>query len=82
MVKLFENDTAKLDVLTVNIIHSMEHYSNLVTYIPRISNALRHFWRESFATFARHGNRCFAVAANKRRKLATPAYAGYSPLPF
>jgi uncharacterized damage-inducible protein DinB len=37
MVKLFEDDTPKLDVLTVNIIHSMEHYGNLVTYM-RLKN--------------------------------------------
>jgi hypothetical protein len=36
MVKLFEDDTPKLDVLTVNI-HSMEHYGNLVTYM-RLKN--------------------------------------------
>jgi uncharacterized damage-inducible protein DinB len=37
LVKLFEDDTPKLDVLTVNIIHSMEHYGNLVTYM-RLKN--------------------------------------------
>jgi uncharacterized damage-inducible protein DinB len=37
MVQLFENDTPKLDVLTVNIIHGMEHYGNLVTYM-RLNN--------------------------------------------
>ena len=33
MVKLFGNDTAKLDVLTVNNMHNMEHYGNMVTYL-------------------------------------------------
>jgi len=33
MVKLFGNDTPKLDVLTVNNMHNMEHYGNLVTYM-------------------------------------------------
>jgi uncharacterized damage-inducible protein DinB len=37
MVKLFGNDTPKLDVLTVNNMHNMEHYGNLVTYM-RIKN--------------------------------------------
>jgi uncharacterized damage-inducible protein DinB len=37
LVKLFDNDTPKLDVMTVNIIHSMEHYGNLVTYM-RLKN--------------------------------------------
>jgi uncharacterized damage-inducible protein DinB len=39
VVKLFEDDTPKLDVLTVNIIHSMEHYGNLVTYM-RLKNII------------------------------------------
>jgi uncharacterized damage-inducible protein DinB len=33
MVKLFGNDTPRLDVLTVNNMHDMEHYGNLVTYM-------------------------------------------------
>jgi len=34
MVKLFgTEDTPKLDVLTVNNMHSVEHYGNLVTYM-------------------------------------------------
>jgi uncharacterized damage-inducible protein DinB len=33
MVKLFGNDTPKLDVLTVNNMHNMEHYGNMVTYL-------------------------------------------------
>jgi len=37
MVKLFGNDTPKLDVLTVNLMHNMEHYGNLVTYM-RLKN--------------------------------------------
>ena len=37
MVKLFGNDTPKLDVLTVNNMHNMEHYGNLVTYM-RLKN--------------------------------------------
>jgi uncharacterized damage-inducible protein DinB len=36
-VKLFGGDTPKLDVLTVNNMHNMEHYGNLVTYM-RIKN--------------------------------------------
>ncbi len=36
-VKLFGGDTAKLDVLTVNLMHTMEHYGNLVTYM-RLKN--------------------------------------------
>jgi len=36
-VKLFGNDTPKLDVLTVNNMHDMEHYGNLVTYL-RLKN--------------------------------------------
>jgi len=31
IVKLFGTDTPKLDVLTVNNMHNMEHYGNLVT---------------------------------------------------
>ena len=31
MVKLFGNDTPKLGVLTVNNMHKMEHYGNLIT---------------------------------------------------
>lgn len=37
MVKLFGGDTPKLDVLTVNNMHNMEHYGNMVTYL-RIKN--------------------------------------------
>ena len=33
MVKLFGGDTPKLGVLTVNNLHSIEHYGNLVTYM-------------------------------------------------
>jgi uncharacterized damage-inducible protein DinB len=33
MVKLFEGDAPKLGVLTVNNMHSAEHYGNLVTYM-------------------------------------------------
>lgn len=33
MVKLFGGDTPKLGVLTVNNIHTIEHYGNLVTYM-------------------------------------------------
>jgi uncharacterized damage-inducible protein DinB len=36
-VKLFGGDTPKLGVLTVNNIHNMEHYGNMVTYM-RIKN--------------------------------------------
>jgi|SRR5271165_1718904 len=37
MVKLFGGDTPKLSVLTVNNMHSLEHYGNLITYM-RIKN--------------------------------------------
>ena len=37
MVKLFGGDTPKLGVLTVNNIHNVEHYGNLVTYM-RLKN--------------------------------------------
>jgi uncharacterized damage-inducible protein DinB len=33
MVKLFGGDTPKLGVLTVNNLHTMEHYGNIVTYL-------------------------------------------------
>lgn len=33
VVKLFGRDTPKLGVLTVNNMHNMEHYGNLVTYM-------------------------------------------------
>jgi len=33
MVKLFGNEAPKLGVLTVNNMHDMEHYGNLVTYM-------------------------------------------------
>ena len=33
MVKLFDFDAPKLGVLTVNNMHNMEHYGNLVTYM-------------------------------------------------
>jgi len=39
MVKLFGNDTPKLGVLTVNNMHNMEHYGNLVTYM-RLKNII------------------------------------------
>ena len=37
MVKLFGSDTPKLSVLTVNNMHTAEHYGNLVTYM-RLKN--------------------------------------------
>ena len=37
MVKLFGGDTPKVGVLTVNNMHNMEHYGNLVTYM-RLKN--------------------------------------------
>jgi hypothetical protein len=37
MVKLFGNDAPKLGVLTVNNMHNLEHYGNLVTYM-RLKN--------------------------------------------
>jgi uncharacterized damage-inducible protein DinB len=37
MVKLFGSDTPKLGILTVNNLHNMEHYGNLVTYM-RLKN--------------------------------------------
>ena len=37
MVKLFGNDAPKLAALTVNNMHNMEHYGNLVTYM-RLKN--------------------------------------------
>ncbi len=37
MVKLFGNDTPKLSVLSVNNMHSLEHYGNLITYM-RLKN--------------------------------------------
>lgn len=37
MVQLFGRDTPKLGVLTVNNMHTMEHYGNLVTYM-RLKN--------------------------------------------
>ena len=37
MVKFFGNDTPKLGVLTINNMHNMEHYGNLVTYM-RLKN--------------------------------------------
>ncbi len=37
MVSLFGNDTPKLSVLTVNNMHSLEHYGNLITYM-RLKN--------------------------------------------
>jgi uncharacterized damage-inducible protein DinB len=33
MVPLFGGDTPKLGVLTVNNVHTIEHYGNLVTYL-------------------------------------------------
>ncbi len=37
MVKLFDMDAPKLGVLTVNNMHNLEHYGNLVTYM-RLKN--------------------------------------------
>jgi uncharacterized damage-inducible protein DinB len=37
MVKLFGGDTPKLGVLSVNSLHTVEHYGNLVTYM-RLKN--------------------------------------------
>ena len=37
MVKLFGEDTPKLGVLSVNSLHTVEHYGNLVTYM-RLKN--------------------------------------------
>jgi uncharacterized damage-inducible protein DinB len=37
MVKMFGSDAPKLGVLTVNNMHNMEHYGNLVTYM-RLKN--------------------------------------------
>ena len=37
MVKLFDSDAPKLGVLTVNNMHNLEHYGNLVTYL-RLKN--------------------------------------------
>ena len=39
MVKLFGNDAPKLGVLTVNNMHNLEHYGNLVTYM-RMKNVV------------------------------------------
>ena len=39
MVKLFGSDTPKLGVLTVNSMHTVEHYGNLVTYM-RLKNII------------------------------------------
>ena len=39
MVKLFGNDAPKLGVLTVNNMHNLEHYGNLVTYM-RLKNII------------------------------------------
>ena len=36
-VKLFDGDTRKRDVLTVNNMHTVEHYGNIVTYL-RLKN--------------------------------------------
>jgi hypothetical protein len=33
MVKLFGEDTPKVGVLTVNNMHNLEHYGNMVTYL-------------------------------------------------
>ena len=33
MVKVFGEDTPKVDVLTINNMHTVEHYGNLVTYM-------------------------------------------------
>jgi hypothetical protein len=37
MVKLFGNDSPRLSALTVNNMHDLEHYGNLVTYM-RLKN--------------------------------------------
>ncbi len=37
LVKLMGGDTPRLDVLTVNMMHSLEHYGNIVTYM-RLKN--------------------------------------------
>ena len=37
MMKLFGTDTPKLSVLTANLMHNLEHYGNLVTYM-RLKN--------------------------------------------
>ncbi len=37
MVKLMGNDTPKISALNVNLMHTMEHYGNLVTYM-RLKN--------------------------------------------
>jgi uncharacterized damage-inducible protein DinB len=37
MVKAFGEDTPKLDVLTINNMHTVEHYGNLITYM-RLKN--------------------------------------------
>src|SRR5205085_9224868 len=39
MVKLMGGDTPKLSVLTVNNLHTMEHYGNLIVYL-RLKNIL------------------------------------------
>jgi hypothetical protein len=36
-IKLFGNDAPRLSALTVNNMHNMEHYGNLVTYM-RLKN--------------------------------------------
>jgi len=33
MIKLFGSDAPRLSALTVNNMHNMEHYGNLVTYM-------------------------------------------------
>jgi len=37
MIKLFGNDAPRISALEVNLVHDMEHYGNLVTYM-RIKN--------------------------------------------
>jgi uncharacterized damage-inducible protein DinB len=39
MVKAFGEDTPKVDVLTINNMHTVEHYGNLVTYM-RLKNII------------------------------------------
>jgi uncharacterized damage-inducible protein DinB len=37
MVKVMKEDTPKLDVLTINNMHTVEHYGNIITYL-RLKN--------------------------------------------
>jgi uncharacterized damage-inducible protein DinB len=47
MVKLFGRDAPKLGVLTVHLVHSTEHYGNLVTYL-RMNNLVPPTSEEGF----------------------------------